>query len=48
LARIDLLIIDELGYLELSKKVATFFFQLFSKRYENGSTIITSNKPFEE
>ena len=48
LARADLLIIDELGYLELSKKVATLFFQLFSKRYENCSTIITSNKPFEE
>ena len=48
LARIDLLIIDELGYLELSKKTATLFFQLISKRYEHGSIIITSNKPFEE
>ena len=48
LARIDLLIIDELGYLELSKKTATLFFQLVSKRYERGSIIITSNKSFEE
>lgn len=48
LSRIDLLIIDELGYLELSKKVAALFFQLLAKRYENGSTIITSNKPFED
>jgi DNA replication protein DnaC len=48
LSRADLLIIDELGYLDLSKKVASLFFQLFSKRYENCSTIITSNKPFDE
>jgi DNA replication protein DnaC len=48
LSRIDLLIIDELGYLELSKKTATLFFQLITKRYEHGSVIITSNKPFEE
>jgi len=48
LFRIDLLIIDELGYLELSKKTATLFFQLISKRYEKGSIMITSNKPFEE
>lgn len=48
LFRIDLLIIDELGYLELSKKTATLLFQLVSKRYEKGSILITSNKPFEE
>ncbi|OVE79848.1 AAA family ATPase [bacterium I07] len=48
LSRIDLLVIDELGYLELSQKTATLFFQLISKRYERGSIIITSNKPFEE
>ena len=48
LTSIDLLIIDELGYLELSKKVTALFFQLVSKRYEHGSVIITSNKSFEE
>jgi DNA replication protein DnaC len=48
LSRADLLIIDELGYLDLSKKVTSLFFQLFSKRYENCSTIIISNKPFDE
>lgn len=47
LTRLDLLIIDELGYLELSKKTATLFFQLIAKRYEKGSIILTSNKPFE-
>ena len=47
LGRIDLLIIDELGYLSLSKQTAKLFFQLISKRYEKGSIIITANKPFE-
>ena len=48
LRRLDLLIIDELGYLQLNKKTATLFFSLIARRYEKGSTIITSNKPFEE
>jgi len=48
LTNIDLLIIDELGYLTFSKQTAKLFFQLISKRYEKGSVIITSNKPFEE
>lgn len=48
LARLDLPIIDELGYLSLSKQTAKLFFQLISKRYEKGSIIITSNKPFEQ
>lgn len=48
LSRLDLLIIDELGYLELSKKTASLFFRLIAKRYEIGSVIITSNKPFEQ
>lgn len=46
--RIDLLIIDELGYLSLTKQTAKLFFQLVSKRYEKGSIIVTSNKPFEQ
>jgi len=48
LSRIDLIIIDELGYLEINKKAAALFFKLVSKRYEKTSTIITTNKPFEE
>ena len=48
LGRVDLLIIDELGYLSLSKQTAKLFFQLISKRYERGSIIVTSNKPFEQ
>lgn len=48
LTRIDLLIIDELGYLSLSKQTAKLFFQLISRRYEKGSIILTSNKHFEQ
>lgn len=48
LSRLDLLIIDELGYLELTKKTATLFFQLIAARYEKKSTIITTNKSFDE
>jgi DNA replication protein DnaC len=48
LSRVDLMIIDELGYLALTKQTAKLFFQLISKRYERCSTIITTNKPFEE
>jgi len=48
LSRIDLLIVDELGYLDLTKASASLFFRFISKRYENASTIITSNKPFEQ
>ncbi|WP_457571147.1 IS21-like element helper ATPase IstB [Desulfovulcanus sp.] len=48
LSRIDLLIIDELGYLEIGKHAASLFFKLISKRYEKTSTIVTTNKPFDE
>ena len=47
ISRVDLIIIDELGYLALNKQTAKLFFQLISKRYETGSIIITTNKPFE-
>lgn len=48
MSRVELLIIDEIGYLELSREVASLFFRLISKRYEKASTIITSNKEFQE
>ena len=48
LCRFDLLIIDEIGYMPLSKDGANLFFQLISRRYEQGSIIFTSNKPFQE
>jgi len=43
-----LLIIDELGYVPLSTTGAELLFETISNRYERGSTIITSNLPFDE
>ena len=48
LAGYKLLIIDELGYVPLSPTGAELLFEVFSQRYEHGSTIVTSNLPFEE
>jgi len=48
LAKVKLLIIDELGFVPLSKTGAELLFELISQRYERGSTPITSNLPFEE
>lgn len=43
-----LLIIDELGYLPISKEDSKLFFQLIDKRYERNSTIITTNINFAQ
>jgi DNA replication protein DnaC len=48
LGQADLLMIDALGYLSLTKQTARLFFQLVSKRYEKSSIIVTCNKPFEQ
>jgi DNA replication protein DnaC len=48
LAGHKLLIIDELGFVPLSKTGAELLFELISQRYERGSTLITSNLPFDE
>lgn len=44
----SLLVVDEIGYLPISRTGAMLFFQLMSRRYEAGSTVLTSNKSFEE
>ena len=44
----QLLIIDELGFVPLSKTGAELLFELVSQRYERSSTLITSNLPCEE
>lgn len=44
----DLLIIDEQGFVPLSKTGAELLFEVISQRYERGSIIITSNLPFDE
>ena len=43
-----LLVVDEIGYLPVTRTGAVLFFQLISRRYEHGSTVLTSNKGFEE
>lgn len=43
-----LLIIDEIGYLPVDKDGANLFFQLIARRYEKGSTIITTNQVFSK
>ena len=48
LARVSLLIVDELGYVPLSQSGSELLFDIFSRRYENGATIVTSNLPFQE
>ncbi|SDY93896.1 IS21-like element helper ATPase IstB [Citreimonas salinaria] len=48
LAAVRLLIIDELSFVPLSKAGAELLFELISQRYERGSTMITSNLPFDE
>ena len=44
----SLLVVDEIGYLPVNRAGAVLFFQLISRRYEHGSTVLTSNKSFEE
>jgi DNA replication protein DnaC len=44
----DLVIIDELGFVPLSKTGAELLFEVISQRYERGSIVITSNLPFDE
>jgi DNA replication protein DnaC len=48
LGKIDLLIVDELGYISFSRSGAELLFQVFADRYERGSILITSNLPFGE
>lgn len=44
----NLLILDEVGFKKLPNHSADDFFEIISKRYEKGSLIITTNKPFEQ
>src|SRR4051812_37032381 len=47
-ARPQLLVIDEVGYLSYSNRHADMLFQLVSRRYQNKSTLITTNRAFGE
>jgi len=43
-----LLLLDELGYLPIDKRGADLMFQVVAARYERGSTVITTNRPFRD
>jgi DNA replication protein DnaC len=47
-AAIDLLCIDEVGYLSYSNRHADLLFELTNRRYEQKSTLVTTNKSFSE
>jgi len=48
LVKQDLLIVDEFGFVPLSKTGAEMLFEIFSQRYERSATLVTSNLPFAE
>ena len=48
LSRLNLLIIDELGFVPLFRTGTEQLFEIFSQRYERGSTMVTTNLPFGE
>jgi len=47
-ARPQLLLIDEVGYLSYSNRHADLLFEIVSRRYEEKSTLVTTNRPFAE
>ena len=44
----DLLIIDDMGIKHLPKRSGEYLFEIIMRRYENKSTIMTSNRPLED
>ena len=48
LARVDVLVIDEMGYLNLRPEQTNIFFKLMEERYRRRATIITTNLEFDE
>ena len=48
LSHLNLLIIDELGFVPLSPTGGELLFEVFSQRYERGSILVTTNLPFDE
>lgn len=48
LARLDVLLVDELGYLNLKPEQSNTFFKLMEERYRRHSTIVTTNLSYDE
>ena len=46
--RPKILVLDEVGYLPIDQHAANLLFQVISQRYERGSIILTTNKPFKQ
>jgi DNA replication protein DnaC len=46
--RPEIVILDEVGYLPIDQKGADLLFQVISQRYERGSILLTTNKPFKQ
>ena len=46
--RLDLLLLDELGYVQLDSRGAELFFQILTEREEKASVAVASNLPFSE
>lgn len=46
--RPEILILDEIGYLPIDQHGADLLFQVISQRYERGSIVLTTNKPFKQ
>ena len=44
----EVLLLDEIGYLPIDQHGADLLFQVISQRYERGSLIVTTNKPFKQ
>ena len=48
LARLDILLVDEFGYLNLKPEQSNIFFKLMEERYHRRPTIVTSNLEYDE
>jgi DNA replication protein DnaC len=48
LARVDVLLVDEMGYLNLRPEQTNIFFKLMEERYRRRATIITTNLEYDE
>jgi DNA replication protein DnaC len=44
----EMLVLDEIGYLPIDQHGADLIFQVISQRYERGSIVLTTNKPFKQ
>lgn len=47
-SQVDLLVIDEVGYLSYDNRYADLLYEVVTRRYQQRSTILTTNRPFKE